>query len=199
MKSLSEIELQKLYAGVDETEARGALEEMLGRNAAKLRGKALRLCGFDRTDADDLYQAASLLLWSKRNKYIPSAAPWIAWAIRVLCGCASDRRKKRNGKFASRVQSIGDSAEAIAGNEESPEQTAFGEEFGEAVADCIRSLNSELREVFLLHFDGEETFERVTETLKLGQGATPAKHRYDTAVKDLGSCLRRKGYRMEDL
>lgn len=201
MNSLSDNELQILYVGSNEAAARESLEEMRRRNEVKLRDKALRLCSFHQSDADDLYQEAALHFWTRREKYTPGPAPWIAWAVRVMCGCASDQRKKRQGKLASRTQPIGQAADLIAGNELPPDLAAFNHEFGSAVRDCIGLLESEepeLHKVFFMHFDGGETFQRVTEILKLGHGPTPAKSRYDKAIKRLGSCLRTKGFGSED-
>lgn len=202
MDSPSDTELQILYAGENEAEARAALGEMLRRNDAKLRGKALRLCSFDRTDADDLYGETALRLCAKRSRYVPGPAPWIAWAIRVMCGCASDRRKKKKAKGASRTRTGDGWEESIPGKEALPERALFNEELDKDVAACLDELkkrNPERQQVFLMHFYEEQTFERVTESLQLGQGPTPAKHRYDKAIKQLGACLRAKGYGLDDL
>ncbi|MEI8379200.1 MAG: sigma-70 family RNA polymerase sigma factor [Planctomycetota bacterium] len=198
MNRRSDIELQTLYAGSDNVVAREALEVMMCRNALKLRDKARRLCGFDQNEADDLFGEMSVLVWERRLKYSPGDAPWIAWAIRVMCGCAADRRKRRRGKFASSVQSLGDAIVMIASSETSPEILAFRESFDAAVSECLAELKDPLRSVFVKHFYEEQTFEKVSESLQLGSGPTPAKYRYDQAVERLAKCLNNKGYGLDD-
>lgn len=194
MTSPSDADLLAPYVGPNEADAKAALEALIKCHASKLRNKALRLNSFNATDADDLFAETLLRLWSRRGTYDSSQAPWIVWAIRVMCGCASDQRKKRRGKLASRMQSAGDSPEWMAGNEMTPDRIAFGREFAESFAECLQRLDAQLRDVFVLCFEGEQTLEQVSETLGLGGGAGPVSRRYDKATKQLGNCLRSKDY-----
>ena len=198
MNSRTDTELPILYTSENDAEARAALDELVRRHDSRLRAAAFRQCGGNQADADDLFGIASLQLWRVRGKYQPSPAPWISWAVRVVAGGASTKRRRKNGKLAIKIQVNSEVAEWSVGNEKSPERQAFNSKLRKDVASCTRSLNEEQQAVFFLRFVLGLTFKRVTELLRLDEAERSASSIFHDAMKIIGRCLRSNGYRPED-
>ena len=196
--SKSDDDLKYIFASPDEAAARAAMDELLRRGEGQFRAASIRMSGGNRQEAEDLYGDATTKVWEKRSAYKPLAVPWIAWAIAVMGGCASGRRRHRRGQVQSNIEYNSSVTEWMC-REDSAGLEVERKELQRSVKDCLGRLEEEQQAVVVLHLYLGLTFRRITELLNLGDGPTPAWSRYDRAIKQLKRCTVSKGYGVEDL
>jgi RNA polymerase sigma-70 factor (ECF subfamily) len=112
---------------------------LLTQHSSRIFGFVMALC-VNRSDADDLFQNTSVLLWEKFDDFQPGTN-FLAWACRIAYFEALyDRRKGR------RVKTLSDAAwEALAAD--ALQVIDQPNERHEALADCLSKLSSRDREL----------------------------------------------------
>jgi RNA polymerase sigma-70 factor, ECF subfamily len=114
---------------------------LLSQHSSRIFGFLLALC-VNRTDAEDVFQNTSVVLWEKFDTY-QRGTNFLAWACRIAYFEALyDRRKSR------RVKTLSDAAwEALA--VDALQQSDAQEDHRETLADCLQKLKPADRQ--LLH------------------------------------------------
>lgn len=184
-------ELAVAYSQASEPEARAALGTLLIRHEATIRSAARRLCGGLEQDAEDLFQEFAVHLFGKRSHFVIGHAPWIAWAMAVLRGCASVFRRKR--ERYSRSESVGDAAYTWADRADSAMLNAWRTDMRKAFAECFQNVDAETGRAFYLKFCGEHTLSDIAELLGIGSVSSVSRM-VSNARDQLRDCLSRKGF-----
>jgi RNA polymerase sigma-70 factor, ECF subfamily len=114
---------------------------LLSQHSSRIFGFLLALC-VNRTDAEDVFQNTSVVLWEKFDTF-ERGTNFLAWACRIAYFEALyDRRKSR------RVKTLSDAAwEALASD--ALQRSDAREEHQETLADCLQKLKPADRQ--LLH------------------------------------------------
>ena len=112
---------------------------LLTQHSSRLFGFVLALC-VNRSDADDIFQNTSVVLWEKFDTYEPGTN-FLAWACRIAYFEALyDRRK------TSRVKTLSDAAwQALASD--ALATTADPQDHQETLAECLAQLKPADREL----------------------------------------------------
>lgn len=184
-------ELAVVFSQGSDLEARAALESLLERHEARLRGCARRFCGGLEHDAEDLFQEFAAHLQVKRRHFKVGLGAWVSWAIKVLRGCASGFRRKQMRH--ARSESVGDAVEAWAGSPNLVILDAWRGEVRRAFQECFDNLDAELGRAFLLKMTGEHTLEDMTAILGLGSISNAGRVVLRATVQ-LRECLSGKGF-----
>lgn len=114
---------------------------LLSQHSSRIFGFLLALC-VNRTDAEDVFQNTSVVLWEKFDTY-QRGTNFLAWACRIAYFEALyDRRKSR------RVKTLSDAAwDALAAD--ALQRSDDNKEDQETLADCLKKLKASDRQ--LLH------------------------------------------------
>ena len=196
LEQRTDTELGRLFGRGTKSVAGEALSKLLHRHDSQLRTDALRLCGGNQADADDLFSVFSMHLLEKHDKFNPDLGMWIVWSRAVLRRCASGERRKKNTRERN-VQADDYVIELAVSSQPPPWFETLQDEIGKAVNACLKELEDELQLVVFLRLN--YTLEQTTRMLNLGTGPGPARSRSDKAIKQLKSCLKGKGFGPEDV
>ena len=189
IEQCSDSRLEVLFSNGNDADMRGALNELLRRHNPRLRNEAGRLSSWRASDADDLYSGFALQALTKHALYDPRRGRWIAWALRVMHGCASQERRKKRTRDGHVV--LNEHAVEMA---PSPDvSSVFIEELKNDTEDCIARLPSDRhRHAVILKFFIGLTVNATGNSL--GIAPNDAQRLLREALDKLRLCLGRKGY-----
>jgi RNA polymerase sigma-70 factor (ECF subfamily) len=129
-----------------------AFEAIYDRHSAVAYSLAYRMCG-RRADAEDVVQAAFLLLWQSRDRFDPSRGELRSWLLGIVHNSAIDRLRRMSVHERRRTSSEGIEERLVA-----PERTEEEAQAHEQAAEVRRALGAlpdeQRRVIELAYFDG---------------------------------------------
>jgi len=197
MEHHTDEELGRMFGCGSAAQASQALGSLMRRHSKQLRKDAFRLSGGDAADADDLFGAFSLHLLEKSTMFDPELGAWLAWARKVLRGCASGERRKRKTR-RKHVPSNSALVELAASDSSTPWMSVLKDEVARAFRGCLSELNEEHHRVFILRVYLGRTLADISRDLGLGGGVGPARSRAKKATEQIRKCMKLKGFRPND-
>jgi len=128
---------------------------LLTQHSSRIFGFLLALC-FNRTDAEDVFQNTSVLLWEKFDSYAPGTN-FLAWACRIAYfEVLYDRRKNR------RVKTLSDAAwESLASD--ALRVTDRQDDHQESLAECLDRLPATDRDLLEQKYYSQRSVAEIAE------------------------------------
>ncbi len=139
---------------------------------------AYRLCG-DQAAAEDITQETFLKVWKNIKKYKP-AESFKPWLFKIARNTTIDwLRKKRNIPFSSFENEEGQNllAENLADSEPLPHELVERAQIKGVVDQIVNELSLPQREVLMLHYQNQLTFEEISRILKRSVNTVKSQHR----------------------
>lgn len=138
-----------------------------------------------REDAEDLVQEAILRMWHHQEDRgcVPPDLPLVFSTIR-FCGLNHHRSEKRRRKREESIIYLNDFQDAWLDPLMEEDEEAL------ILRDAVQSLSPKLREVVIMKFWGDLTFQQIAETLAISPNTAASRYRY--AMEQLAQELRRK-------
>jgi RNA polymerase sigma-70 factor (ECF subfamily) len=161
-----------------------AWKEWLAENGPRLLLFA-RGWSQSREDAEDLVQEAILRMWHHQADKggAPPDLPLVFSTIR-FCGLNHHRSEKRRRKREESIIYLNDFQDVWLDPVMEEDEEAL------ILRDAVQSLSSKLREVVMMKFWGDLTFQQIAETLAISPNTAASRYRY--AMEQLAQELRRK-------
>ncbi len=157
------------------TDTQAEFVRLLTRNSSQIYGFILML-SVNRSDAEDVFQETSVVLWEKFDSYQPGT-DFRAWACRIAFFKVQSHRRARG-----RMRVLSDAAfEALAAD-----ALAFAEDRdlrGEALAECLDKLAERDRRLLEQKYFGQLT------TVQLAQQRSQSTHSIYRALTRIHSQL----------
>ena len=140
-----------------------ALRELIVRHGAALT-RALGFLISDPATVDDLVQETFLRVFQARDRYISGAASFRTWSRRIARNLALDhlRQQARRGRSPRAAPPTVDS-------DLGPLPTLLGQQRAEQVREVVAELPPAERELILLRFEEELSYEAIAEVTGLTQ------------------------------
>jgi RNA polymerase sigma-70 factor, ECF subfamily len=154
---------------------------LLTQHSSRIFGFVLALC-VNRSDAEDVFQNTSVVLWEKFDAYQPGTN-FLAWACRIAYfEVLYDRRK------TGRVRTLSDEAwQALAGDALAISDEK--EEHQEALAECLQKLSAADRDLLEQKYFSQRS---VAEIAAAGSKSVHSIYRALSRIHDaLLQCMRR--------
>lgn len=146
-----------------------AFEQLVNTYRDQVFRLALRMCG-NETDADEAAQDAFLSAWKSLPNFRGDSR-FSTWLYQLTTHAAIDllRRQKRRGETDDITEiSVADSAPG-------PQQQAEQSETRQAVRDAMAQLTPEYRQIVVLRFLQELSYEEIAAALKLPPGTVKSR------------------------
>lgn len=137
-----------------------------------------------REDAEDLVQEAILRMWHHQEDkgFAPPDLPLVYSTIR-FCGLNHHRSEKRRRKREESIIYLNDFQDVWLDPVMEEDEEAL------ILRDAVQSLSTKLREVVIMKFWGDLTFQQIAETLAISPNTAASRYRY--AMEQLAHELRR--------
>jgi RNA polymerase sigma factor (sigma-70 family) len=129
---------------------------------------AMHCCEGDRTEAEDVLQAAYLKVLEGRARFAGRSS-FVTWLFAVIWRTAADERRRR-GALLHRLTSLPDEA-SFASEAPGPVELTERAERRSAITTALGRLPARQREVLLLVFYHERTVEEAASVLGIGLGS----------------------------
>lgn len=178
-------ELIRAYLAGDES----AFAELTHRHLGGVYSFILRFVG-SAHDAEDITQDTFLKAWKSLKKYNPSASKFKTWLFRIARNSAIDfLRKKKHIPFSQFETESGANmlTETVADAEELPDALLMKLEDAKELHATLEELPPKAREILLLYYTNDLTFEEIGEML--GEPANTVKSRHRRALQALRKIL----------
>jgi RNA polymerase sigma-70 factor, ECF subfamily len=128
----------------------------------------------DNDEADNLTQECFLRAFRKRASYRGEAAI-ATWLTRIAINLACDRGRNRRLAFWRRLlRGQDDTAQTVADNRRTPEETLLAREKAGAVWSAVGSLPDRQRAVFVLRFAEEMPLDEIASAMDVDVGTVKA-------------------------
>src|SRR5680860_44807 len=124
--------------------------------------------GSSREDVEDLTQDTFVRVWERLDTYDPTR-PFKAWIARIAGNVAIDRHRS-NMRRPSTIE-ISDVEHELASSEPSPASAAIGDEQRRHLLSHLKELPELYREVVVLRFIEDQSYEEIAEALDLPLGS----------------------------
>ena len=166
-----------------------AFEELVRLHEKKVYALALRMCG-NSEDAADVAQEAFLSAWRGLPSFRGEAG-FSTWLYRLASNAAIDqlRRGKRQREEASLDD--GDLPLDVPDRQPGPQEAAEGTELRRAVADGLRELSEDHRQILLMREYQELSYDEISQALGVDLGTV--KSRISRARRALRKILLERG------
>ena len=174
-------ELVAEYLAGDEA----AFAELTRRNLNGAYNFAYRLMG-EGPAAEDVVQEAFVKAWKNLKKYDPKTSKFKTWLLRIVRNSAIDYlRKRKHVPFSAFETDEGNNilAETVASEDESVVLGLERIDDAKAVQEHLQKLSPKHREVLLLYYTNDATFEEIAEVL--GEPTNTVKSRHRRALQAL--------------
>ncbi len=178
-------ELIASYLGGEE----GAFGELTRRHLEGVYSFTLRFIGSSH-DAEDVVQDTFLKAWKSLKKYDARSSKFKTWLYRIARNTAIDfLRKKKHVPFSQFETDAGVNVlmETVASEEELPESLMAKLEDAKELHATLEQLPPKAREIVLLYYTNDMTFEEIGEIL--GEPANTVKSRHRRALQALRKIL----------
>lgn len=149
--------------------------------------------GAGQHDVEDLAQETFVKAWERLETYDPSR-PFKAWIARIAGNTAIDRH--RSDSRQPRTSDLEDVSAVLASGEPGPAATAISRESRRALLSRLKELPDHYREVVVLRFIEDLSYEEIAEMLDMPLGSVKTrifrgrellKQRLDPALSEGGS------------
>ncbi len=177
----SDEELIAAYLAGEET----AFGELTNRHLRGVYSFALRLVG-DASAAEDISQETFLKAWKSLKKYDVHSSKFKTWLLRIARNTAIDYlRKKKHVPLSAFENEAGSNvlAETIADTEELAPQILERLDDARELHATLEELNPKHREILLLYYTNDCTFEEIA--AMLGEPTNTVKSRHRRALAAL--------------
>lgn len=145
-----------------------AYESLVGRYQRFVFRVLWSRTGFPREDLEDLTQDTFARAWERLDTYDP-ARPFKAWIARIASNVAIDRH--RNNLRRPLTTEITEAENAVASSAPDSASAAVGAEHRRHLLLRIKELPDHYREVVVLRFIEEQSYEEIAEALDLPLGS----------------------------
>ncbi|MDE1924633.1 MAG: RNA polymerase sigma factor [Patescibacteria group bacterium] len=183
-------ELVADYLGGEEN----AFGELAKRHLPSAYSFALRFVG-SREEAEDIAQETFLKAWKNLKQYRKEASKFKTWLLRITRNTAIDfLRKKKNIAFSGFENESGENvlAETVADQSPLPEELFAKAGDSQEVNQALLQLSPRHRELLLLYYTNDLTFQEIGEVLGESQNTTKSRHR--RALQALRKILEQRGH-----
>ncbi len=160
-----------------------AFSEIMKKYRNKALNFAYRYLG-DMDEAEDAAQDCFVKVYFNHKKY-ESSRPFEPWFYSILANCCRDRIRRQNrfSAFAERFKT-----EASL---EKPPSANISRDFSEVFARALQKLPPDKREIIVLRFTQDLSYQEIAEALGINQGTVMS--RLFRAKKDLEKILKAMG------
>ncbi|HEV8666467.1 MAG TPA: RNA polymerase sigma factor [Candidatus Paceibacterota bacterium] len=168
-------ELIALYLAGNEA----AFGELTARHLRQIYSYALRLVG-DAAAAEDISQETFLKAWKSLKKYDEKSSKFKTWLLRIARNTAIDYlRKKKHVPLSYFESDTGGNvlAETIADPEELAPQMLERLDDARELHETLANLSPKHREILLLYYTNDATFEEIAEALNEPTNTVKSRHR----------------------
>lgn len=166
-----------------------AFAELTRRHLAGVYSFVLRFVG-NSEEAEDITQESFLKAWKSLKKYDPSSSKFKTWLFRIARNSAIDfLRKKKHVPFSYFETPEGSNVltETVASDDELPDALMMRLEDAKELHATLERLPAKAREILLLYYTNEFTFEEIGEML--GEPTNTVKSRHRRALQALRKIL----------
>ncbi|MGC9602740.1 MAG: sigma-70 family RNA polymerase sigma factor [Minisyncoccia bacterium] len=167
----------------------GAFAELTKRHLSGVYSFVVRFVG-NAEEAEDITQETFLKAWKSLKKYDSRSSKFKTWLFRIARNGAIDfLRKKKHVPF-SQFETDGGAnvlTETIPDTEELPDELIMKLEDAQELRAVLERLPPKLREILLLYYTNELTFEEIGALL--GEPANTVKSRHRRALQTLRKIL----------
>lgn len=173
---LTDEEIIVLYKNNDQE----ALKIIIDRYTSSLYNFSARLTS--RNDAADIVQEVFIKTWKNIRRFNPQKASFKTWIFTITKNTITDfLRKKRNILFSD-MEKVSDEntnsfAESIEAEEVLPDLALQKLEDAQFLNKTLEKLRLEYREVLILHYQEEMTFDEIGKILKKSLNTIKSQHR----------------------
>lgn len=148
-----------------------------------------KISGFNRTQAEDVLQDSFIKIWSNINDYDPDL-PFKSWLYRIVHHTTISQWRK-NDSLSRRYLEAGKLSDNILFEEADPEQETK-EKNKKRLYEALDQLKSNYREIIILKFFENLTYEEISDILKIPEGTVAT--RINRAKKQLHKHLGGKAF-----
>ena len=145
-----------------------AYESLVGRYQRFVFRVLWSRTGFSREDVEDLTQDTFVRAWERLDTYDP-ARPFKSWIAKIAANVAIDRH--RSNLRLPLTTEITDTENAVASNAPDPASAAISSEHRRRLLLHVKELPDLYREVVVLRFIEEQSYEEIAEALGLPLGS----------------------------
>jgi RNA polymerase sigma-70 factor (ECF subfamily) len=158
-----------------------ALAGLISRYLKPVYNFAYRLAGNNKEEAEDITQETFFKMWRNLKKYRPSEN-FKTWLFTIARNTAYDRLRKKKSKSSFVVFSDFDTEgaffeESLADTEPIADEIFILAETRELLMQAISELSPQFREVLILHYDHELTFDEIGKILHEPPNTVKSRHR----------------------
>lgn len=155
-----------------------AFETLVARHLGGVYSFAVRLVGNDEA-AQDISQEVFVKVWRNIKRFDPAQASFKTWLMRIARNaCVDYLRKRKNIPLSAFDTDDGNTvADALADESLGAEEELAHLADQQAVADAVGKLPEPQREVLLLHYQQELTFEEIGMVLNASPNTVKSRHR----------------------
>jgi RNA polymerase sigma factor (sigma-70 family) len=163
---------------------RGAFDELTLRHLDGVYSFVRRFVGNEQ-EAEDIVQDAFVKAWNNLKKYNPKSSKFKTWMLRIARNTAIDfLRKKKHVPFSQfESEGVNVLTETVADDEESPEESLARAGDSREITAALERLSPKHREVLLLYYTNDSTFEEIGAVL--GESPNTIKSRHRRALRAL--------------
>jgi len=157
---------------------REAFSELVERHLTGVYSFLLRFVG-DAQDAQDISQETFVKAWRAAATYNAKKSSFKTWLLRVARNAAVDHLRRRRNISFSEFEGEHEHliAETVADPGELPEELLAKAEDAQTVMRALHELPAKYREVLLLYYTNELTFEELGAMLGEPQNTIKSRHR----------------------
>ncbi len=166
-----------------------AFAELTRRNLAGVYSFIARFVG-NAEEADDITQETFFKAWKSLKKYNSRTSKFKTWLLRIARNSAIDfLRKKKHVPFSQfeTEEGVNVLTETVPDTEELPDALLIKLEDAKELRKTLEKLPPKAREVLLLYYTNDLTFEDIGEML--GEPANTVKSRHRRALQSLRKIL----------
>jgi len=166
-----------------------AFNELTRRTLPGVYSFVLRLLG-EKEAAEDVAQETFVKAWRSIAKYDQKSSKFKTWILRIARNSAIDHlRKRKNVPFSAFETDEGTNilAETVASDDESVVLGLERIDDAKAVHEQLQKLSPKHREVLLLYYTNDATFEEIAEVL--GEPTNTVKSRHRRALEALRALI----------
>lgn len=152
----------------------GAFARLLERHLKSVYSLALRSAG---DEAEDIAQDAFLKAWKNLERYDPRSAKFKTWLMRIARNTVIDYLRKRKAFVFSDIENDGESAFDAPDPGPLPDELAARAHDARAIEEALEKLPLPYREVLLLRYMEQMTFEEIAAVLEESPNTVRSRHR----------------------